>query len=140
MAHYVPEDALSRMRTMRLWIVLGAIFGLLSVVAGAMGAHALTANLEADALGTFETAVRFQMYHALALLATGLLTDRWKSGLVSLAGAFFATGVVLFSGSLYILALTGIGVLGAVAPFGGIILIAGWITLIIGAIRHKVRS
>lgn len=94
MAHYVPEDALSRMRTMQLWIVLGAIFGLLSVVAGAMGAHVLTGNLEADALETFETAVRFQMYHALALLATGFLTDQWKSGLVSLAGAFFATGVV----------------------------------------------
>ena len=127
------------MRMMQLWIVLGAIFGLLSVVAGAMGTHALAAKLEADALETFETAVRFQMYHALALLATGLLTDRWKSGLVSLAGAFFATGVVLFSGSLYILALTGISVLGAVAPVGGAILIAGWTALIIGAIRHQVH-
>ena len=128
------------MRTMQLWIVLGAIFGLMSVVAGALGTHALTAYLNADALDTFQTAVRFQMYHALALLATGLLSDRWKSGLISLAGALFATGVVLFSGSLYILAFTGIGVLGAVAPVGGVILIAGWTTLIIGAIRRKVRS
>ena len=70
---------------MKLWIVLGAVFGLLSVVAGALGAHALTAYLGAGALDTFETAVRFQMYHALALLATGLLADRWKSGLISLA-------------------------------------------------------
>ncbi len=140
MVHFVLEDALRRMSMMQLWIVLGAIFGLLSVVAGALGAHALSAYLEADALETFETAVRFQMYHALALLATGILTDRWKSGLVSLAGAFFATGVVLFSGSLYILALTGIGVLGAVAPVGGATLIAGWTTLIIGAIRHQIHS
>ena len=140
MVHFVLWDALSRMRMMRLWVVLGAIFGLLSVVAGAMGTHALTAYLGADALETFQTAVRFQMYHALALLATGLLADHWKSGLVSLAGAFFAAGVVLFCGSLYILALTGIGVLGAVAPVGGAALIAGWTTLIIGAIRHQVPS
>lgn len=140
MARPVPEDTFSRMRTSQPWIVLGAVFGLLSVVAGALGVHALNASLEAGALETFQTAVRFQMYHALALLATGLLTENWKSGLVSLAGAFFVIGIVLFSGSLYILALTGIGVLGAVAPIGGASLIAGWTALIIGAIRHQVRS
>ena len=125
---------------MQLWIVLGAIYGLLGVVAGALGAHALSAYLGADALGTFETAVRFQMYHALALLATGLLSDRWKSRLIDLAGALFTTGVLLFCGSLYILAFTGVGLLGAVAPIGGAILIAGWTALIIGAIRHPVSS
>ena len=137
---YVPEDPLSRMPTMQLWIVLGAVFGLLSVVSGALGVHALPAYLGADALDTFETAVRFQMYHALALLATGLLSDRWKSGLIDLAGALFAAGVLLFSGSLYILAFTGIGVFGAVAPAGGAFLIAGWTMLIVGAIRQQARS
>ena len=88
-------------------------------------------------MDTFETAVRFQMYHALALLATGVLTDRWKSRLFSLSGALFTAGVLIFSGSLYILALTGIGVFGAVAPVGGLCLMAGWIALIIGIIRPR---
>ncbi len=122
------------MGTTRLWLAAGAIFGLLSVVAGAMGTHALRGILEARAMDTFETAVRFQMYHALALLATGVLTDRWKSWLFSLSGALFTAGVLLFSGSLYILALTGIGAFGAVAPVGGLCLMAGWIALILGII------
>ena len=96
--------------------------------------HALRGTLAAGAMDTFETAVRFQMYHALALLATGVLTDRWKSWLFSLGGALFTAGVLLFSGSLYILALTGIGAFGAVAPAGGLCLVARWTALIIGII------
>ena len=128
------------MRTMQLWVVVGAIFGLLGVLAGAIGTHALADALDRDALNTFETAVRFQMYHALSLLATGLLTDRGNSGLFRLAGAFFTAGVVLFSGSLYVLALTSTGAFGAVAPVGGVSLIAGWTALMIGAIRLKARD
>ena len=128
------------MRATQLWLAVGAIFGLLGVVAGALGVHFLRGTLEEGALGTFETAARFQMYHALALLATGLLADRARSRLVNLAAAFFTAGILLFSGSLYVLALTGIGAFGAVAPVGGVSLIAGWISLFIGIIRHKERK
>ena len=124
----------------RFWMAVGAIFGLLSVVAGALAVHSLRGVLDAGALNTFETAARFQMYHALALLATGLLAGRGRSRLITLAGGFFSAGIVLFSGSLYILALTGIGALGAVAPVGGVSLIAGWTALIFGILRSKVRQ
>lgn len=111
--------------------------GLLGVVAGAMGVHALRDTLDARALSTFETGVRFQIYHALALLAVGLLAGQWKTGIVKLSGVLFTVGVVLFSGSLYILAITGIGVFGAIAPLGGLSLMAAWASLIVGAIRQR---
>ncbi|MCI0794593.1 MAG: DUF423 domain-containing protein [Chloroflexi bacterium] len=125
---------------MRLWIAVGAFFGLLSVVAGALAVHSLRGVLEAGALDTFGTAARFQMYHALALLATGLLADRLRSRLITLAGGLFTAGTVIFSGSLYILALTGIGAFGAVAPVGGLSLIAGWTALIFGILGNKGRQ
>lgn len=125
---------------MRLWIAVGAFFGLLSVVAGALAVHSLRGVLEAGALDTFGTAARFQMYHALALLATGLLADRLRSRLITWAGGLFTAGTVIFSGSLYILALTGIGAFGAVAPVGGLSLIAGWTALIFGILGHKGRQ
>ncbi len=115
----------------RYWIGLGAVFGLLSVAAGALGVHALRDVLDAGALNTFQTATRFQMYHALALVLTGLLFDRWRSRMLAAAGWLFTAGVVLFCGSLYILALTGTGVFGAVAPVGGASLIGGWVLLIL---------
>ena len=80
------------------------------------------------------------MYHALALLAVGLIAGQWKTGLVKLSGILFIAGVVLFSGSLYILAVTGIGVFGAVAPLGGMSLIAAWASLVTGAIRQRDSS
>jgi len=128
------------MSTSRALILAGSIFGLLGVVLGAVGVHALRDTLDAKALGTFETGVRFQMYHALALLAVGLLAGQWKTGLVKLSGILFAAGIALFSGSLYILAVTGIGVFGAIAPLGGLSLIAAWASLIIGAIRQREPS
>ena len=124
----------------RFWMAVGASFGLLSVVAGALAVHSLRGVLEAGALNTFETAARFQMYHALALLATGLLAGRGSSRLINMAGGFFTAGIVIFSGSLYILALTGIGAFGAVAPVGGVSLIAGWAALIFAALGHKGRQ
>ena len=87
--------------------------------------------------GVFETAARFQMYHALALLATGLLAMRRRTRWVVAAGALFALGTLLFSGSLYALALTGAGMLGAVAPVGGVCLMAGWGMLGIAAVRRE---
>ena len=120
----------------RVWIALGAFIGLLAVLAGAVATHALRGTLEPDDLRTFETAVRFQMYHALALLATGLIAMRWTSAWVNLAGWLFIAGVVLFSGSLYILALSGIGVFGAIAPLGGGSLMAAWALLAVGVLRR----
>ena len=125
------------MSTSRVLIMAGGILGLLGVVAGAMGVHALRDVLDAKALNTFETGVRFQIYHALALLAVGTLAGRWKTGFVKLSGVLFTAGVVLFSGSLYILAITGIGVFGAIAPLGGLSLMAAWTSLIVGAIRQR---
>ena len=120
----------------RLWVGLGAIVGLLAVFAGAAGTHALRGTLDPDELRTFETAVRFQMYHALALLATGLIAMRWKGRSVNLAGWLFVAGVVLFSGSLYALAMTGVGAFGAIAPLGGLSLMAAWALLAVGALRR----
>ena len=125
------------MSTSRVLIMAAGILGLLGVVAGAMGVHALRDVLDAKALNTFETGVRFQMYHALALLAVGTLAGRWKTGFVKLSGVLFTAGVVLFSGSLYILAITGIAVFGAIAPLGGLSLMAAWTSLIVGAIRQR---
>ena len=121
----------------RVWLAAGALFGLLAVVAGAAGTHALRDALDADALRVFETAARFQMYHALALLAVGLLAIRRRSLALNVAGALFALGTLLFSGSLYALALSGVGVLGAVAPVGGVCLMAGWAALAIAALRRQ---
>ncbi len=128
------------MSTSRVLIMAGGILGLLGVLAGAMGVHTLRDMLDARALSTFETGVRFQMYHALALLAVGVLAGRWKTGFVKLSGVLFTAGVVLFSGSLYILAITGIGVFGAIAPLGGLSLMAAWTSLIVGAIRQREPS
>ena len=128
------------MSTSRALILAGGILGLMGVVAGAMGVHALRVVLDAKALSTFETGVRFQMYHALALLAVGTLAGRWETGFVKLSGTLFTAGVVLFSGSLYILAITGIGVFGAIAPVGGLSLMGAWSSLIVGAIRQREPS
>lgn len=121
----------------RTTIAIAAIFGLLAVIAGAAGTHALRDTLDAGALNTFETAVRFQMYHALALLAVGLLALRWQTRALTISAALFTLGTILFSGSLYILALSGIGTFGAVAPVGGLCLMAGWASLIVATLRPR---
>ena len=119
-----------------LIIAIAAILGLLAVVAGAAGTHALRDALDTGALRTFETAARFQMYHALALLAVGLLSTQWHSRVLTVSAILFTLGTLLFSGSLYILALTGIGIFGAIAPIGGISLMAGWASLAFAAFRR----
>ena len=121
----------------RIIIAIAAIFGLLAVIAGAAGTHALRDTLDSGALSTFETAARFQMYHALALLAVGILSMRWQTRVLTVSVALFVAGIMLFSGSLYILALTGIGIFGAVAPVGGICLMAGWASLAFAALRAR---
>jgi len=113
----------------RLFATAGALSALLAVAAGAFGAHGLRARLTPDHLAVFETAARYQMYHALALLAVAWATTRWPGQLTQWSGWLFITGTVIFSGSLYALALTGIRWLGAITPLGGLAFMAGWLCL-----------
>ncbi|MBW4664151.1 MAG: DUF423 domain-containing protein [Chroococcus sp. CMT-3BRIN-NPC107] len=114
----------------QLFISLGAIFGGLSVVAGAFATHALKSTLSAKAIEIFETAVRYQMYHAIALLIVALLLLRTDSPtILIITGWAFTVGIAIFSGSLYALSLTDIKILGAITPLGGVALIVGWLCL-----------
>ena len=113
----------------RLCFRLGALSALVSVAAGAFGAHALRGRLTPEYLAVFETAARYQMYHALGLVAVAWAITRWPGPLPVWAGWLFVAGTVLFSGSLYILAMTGIRWWGAVTPLGGVAFLAGWVCL-----------
>jgi uncharacterized membrane protein YgdD (TMEM256/DUF423 family) len=119
----------------QLFLLLGSVSGGLAVALGAFGAHALKARLTPDHLVTFETGVRYQMYHALAMLAVALaLTRVPAANLFNAAGWLFVAGTLLFSGSLYLLCLTHKRWLGAVTPFGGLVFIAGWICLALASL------
>jgi len=113
----------------RIFFVLGSLSGFLGVALGAFGAHALKARLGADLLATFEVGVRYQMYHAFALLAVGWAQTRWPGAVLDASGWLFLAGTVIFSGSLYVLSLSGMRWLGAITPIGGIALLAGWLCL-----------
>ncbi|RPI25222.1 MAG: DUF423 domain-containing protein [Acidobacteria bacterium] len=117
----------------RLFISTGALFGFLAVAGGAFGSHALKNRLSPDMLQVFEVGVRYQMYHALALVLTGFILTRFQSPALTWAGAFFIAGVLIFSGTLYILTLTGLRWLGAITPMGGTALLIGWLCLAWGA-------
>jgi len=112
-------------------VAIGALNGLISVAAGAFGAHALRDRLEPRALEIFETAARYQMYHALAIVLCGVLAVRGANA----AGWVFQAGIVIFSGSLYALALTGTKGLGAITPIGGLAFLIGWALLAWTAFR-----
>ncbi|MBI1798745.1 MAG: DUF423 domain-containing protein [Candidatus Eisenbacteria bacterium] len=120
---------------MNLWMA-GAVSGLIAVGAGAFGAHALRARVEPALLQAFETGARYQMFHALALLAMGMAPAP-PGRPVAWAGRLFVAGTVLFSGSLYALALTGVRMWGAVTPLGGVFLMAGWLALALGSRRSS---
>lgn len=120
---------------MNPWPALGSVAGLLGVVLGAFGAHALRDRLTPDMATVWNTAVQYQFWHALALLAVGLLLRHTASAWLHVAGGAFVAGIVLFSGSLYVLALTGVRVWGAVTPVGGVALIVGWGCLVVFAVR-----
>jgi len=124
------------MNPLRHFISIGAICGLLAVAFGAFGAHALKDLLSTGLLEAFQTGVAYQTTHALALLVVGLLGRGRISRALSLAGWAFAIGILLFSGSLYLLALTDIRWLGAVTPFGGTAFLFGWGALAWHAQRH----
>jgi len=114
----------------RAFLILGAVFGATAVAMGAAGAHALKARLEPQSLEWIDTAVRYQMWHALALVGAAALAA-WKPALpLTVAGWAWVAGVVLFSGALYALALTGVRCFAHVAPFGGVALIGGWVALL----------
>jgi uncharacterized membrane protein YgdD (TMEM256/DUF423 family) len=115
----------------------GAIAGFLGVGAGAFAGHALKARLSPEMLAVFETGVRYQMYHAFAIFAAAWGFARWRGRAFSMAGWTFVAGIVLFSGSLYLLSLSGIRWLGLLTPLGGLGLLAGWACLIWGAARAR---
>jgi len=119
----------------RTFLLVGSVLGFLGVAFGAFGAHALRSRLSTEMLAVFETGVRYQMYHAFAVLivaaAIGRLGD---AGLLVIAGWLFTAGVLLFSGSLYALTLTGTGMFGAITPIGGLLFLGGWACLAVFAI------
>ena len=124
------------MTSSALFGVLAALSGFLGVAAGAFGAHALRARLGADLLAIFETGARYQLIHALALVAVAVALERGPSRALTLAGWLFAAGQVVFPGSLYALALSGVRVWGAVTPLGGLCYLAGWLSLAVGFARR----
>ena len=113
----------------KIFVILGGISGFFAVAAGAFGAHALKQRLPADMLSVFETGARYQMYHALALLAVAWAATHFPGSSIQLAGWCFVIGTVLFSGSLYLLAFTDTRIIGAVTPLGGLAFLLGWLAL-----------
>jgi len=117
------------------WFATGSVFCGLGVILGAFGAHGLRARLSPEMLVVFETGVRYHLIHALGLLAVAWAASRWPGSYVSIAGYLFVAGIFIFSGSLYVLAITGIRWLGAITPIGGVCLIVGWGLLAVGVLR-----
>jgi uncharacterized membrane protein YgdD (TMEM256/DUF423 family) len=120
---------------MKFFAIAASIFGFLSVAAGAFGAHALREKLEPRMLEVWNTGADYQMYHALALLAVTWLATRVDSTATDVAGWSFVVGILLFSGSLYTMALSGVRWLGAITPLGGVSFLVGWIALAVAASR-----
>ena len=121
----------------KYFITLAALSGMFAVTFGAFGAHALKNRLDDYALGVFQTAVQYHFYHSLALLAVGILAlSQPDSTWLKSSGWLFAVGLVIFSGSLYVLSLSGLRWLGAIAPIGGLALIAGWACLAAAAWKY----
>jgi uncharacterized membrane protein YgdD (TMEM256/DUF423 family) len=117
----------------RTFAILGALSAFVGVAAGAFGAHGLRQRVSPEMLAVFETGARYQMYHSIALLAVAWAGTRWPGPAIQLAGWAFVTGILLFSGSLYLLSLTGARWLGAITPVGGVAFLAGWLGLAWGA-------
>jgi uncharacterized membrane protein YgdD (TMEM256/DUF423 family) len=114
----------------RFFFSAGAVAAFVAVALGAFGAHSLRTKLSPDMLDIFEVGVRYQMYHALGLIAVAWASTRWPEANLNPAGWCFIAGIVIFSGSLYLLSITGVRALGAVTPIGGLAFLAGWAILI----------
>lgn len=127
---------------MRIWLFLAAINGFLASGAGAIGAHLIKGSVSADNLEIFQTAVRYHMWHALALVAVAWLASRTPKVpfVITLAGAAFFVGIVLFCGSLYVMGATGSTALVLVTPVGGVAFLIGWAALVVASVTGPVRS
>ncbi|MBC9252611.1 hypothetical protein A9179_20290 [Pseudomonas alcaligenes] len=121
----------------RIFLLLAAFAGFTGVALGAFAAHGLKARLSAEYLAVFQTGAHYQMLHALALFGVALLARQLPGRLLGAAGSLFALGILLFSGSLYVLALSGISRLGMITPFGGLAFLAGWLCLGLAAWRAR---
>lgn len=122
------------------WVGIASLFAALGVGLGAFGAHALKVRLSPEDLAIFEVGVRYQMYHALALLGLGFVAAKVDSNLIRAAGWLFVSGIVIFSGSLYALVFTGNRMLGAVTPIGGLAFIIAWILLAFAVFRSQMQG
>ncbi len=120
----------------RLFFAAGAVAGFLAVALGAFGAHALKTRLSPEMLNTFEVGVRYHFYHALALLAAAWACTRWPGSLTVASGWLFIAGIVIFSGSLYLLTFSGLRWFGAITPIGGLAFLAGWLCLLFAALKN----
>ncbi|WP_249869365.1 DUF423 domain-containing protein [Oceanobacillus saliphilus] len=122
---------------MKLFLVLGAINGFLAVALGAFGAHGLEGRISEKAIATWEKAVTYQMFHTMALLVTGLLLAKLQgNGLLTTGGWMFLAGIILFSGSLYIYALTSIKTFAMITPLGGVAFLIGWVLVGIAVMKN----
>lgn len=119
----------------KTFLIIGSVFGFFGVAIGAFAAHGLKTKLSHEMFSIFEVGVRYHMYHALTLLAVAWAMNAYGTNYFSMAGWFFSIGVVIFSGSLYVLALTGIKMWGAVTPIGGLFFLAGWFVFALGAFK-----
>jgi uncharacterized membrane protein YgdD (TMEM256/DUF423 family) len=120
---------------LRVFLLLAAVAGFSGVALGAFAAHGLKGRLSAEYLTVFQTGVHYQLVHALALFGVALLAERLPGRLVKVAGSLFTLGILLFSGSLYLLTLSGLGKLGMITPLGGVCFLAGWLCLCLAALR-----
>ncbi len=119
----------------RIFFLAGSVFGFLGVAAGSFGAHALKLRLSPEMLAVFETAARYQLLHSVVLLFVALAVNSFSRSTLRTSGFLFIAGIIIFSGSLYILSLTGVRAWGAVTPFGGLMLLGGWLFLILAAFK-----
>ena len=117
------------------WIIIGSVLAALAVSIGAFGAHGLKSKVSSEDLVIFETGVRYQMYHSLGLILIGILGFHFPSNIIQLPAALFIIGIIIFSGTLYLIPLTGLRWLGAITPIGGTALIVGWIALVYNIIK-----
>jgi len=124
----------------RLLFSAAAAFGIAGVIGGAFGSHAMKKHLSPEMLAVYGTATQYLMYHVVAIFAAAWAWTRWQQRMFIVAGLFFIAGILLFSGSLYGLAVTGAGWLGAITPVGGLCLLVGWMLLARGAFRGHLKS
>ena len=121
---------------MKIWIIAGATFLALAIILGAFGAHIIKSKVSPEDLAIFETGVRYQIYHALGLILIGLIGFHVHQNIIATPALMITTGIIIFSGSLYILVLTGVRWLGSITPIGGLLFIIGWVLLAINLIRN----